>query len=387
MTDSRQYDGDDNERKAERWVTDALVKHQELIPLTEAEVAEAEARGIAFVGELPDGLKTFTPRPEGGFENVVALAPRRKVRQAWIGYGLAAGLGAAAAAPLTWFVQRDASLVRTVAGREPLSPMQANPVLPAGSLHATIGPLTNCADSCCAGPDCAAAKATLQECPSQRRCIRCDEGAADSRFRIRIGRLAPSETTLFLLDKSPGRALEICVRVGSSNLVCTPAQANTAEDEAWASLPLVATPADLLAGLTVQLRWVGEVDAVAQWTKPVDSSPTVLCGGISAKPRLPDGEALGSLSVFLDDPFYVELGRAASTQALLNVTSHLKFDGLWPLLYQTAGSGSERFAVSLGPFDKRTAEALRWATLHQGSDAKIVLGFDYRGTAARPSQP
>ncbi|MGC4064833.1 MAG: hypothetical protein QM784_09345 [Polyangiaceae bacterium] len=387
MTDHQRFDGDDVERKLQRRVTEALVKNQELVPLTEAEVALAEARGVAFEGDLPDGLKHFAPRADVSPKNVVALETRRARNRSWVGYALSFGLGAAAAASVMWYAQREASSSRIVVAKEPLDPLQAKPVLPAGGHPGTIGPLATCPDSCCAGTDCAAAKSPLRECASLRRCIRCDAGATASRFRIRVGRLAPSETTRFLLDKSPGRALEICVRAGSSELFCTPAQANAPEEEAWASLPLVASPADLLAGLTVQVRWVGDTDPVAVWAKPVDSNPTVLCSGIAAKPTLPDGEPIGSLSIFLDDPYYVELGRAGSTQALLSATNQLKFSGVAPLLYQTTATGNERFAISLGPYDKLTAESLRWATLNQGGEAKIVLGFDYRGTAARPALP
>jgi hypothetical protein len=149
---------------------------------------------------------------------------------------------------------------------------------------------------------------------------------------------------------------------------------------------LVASPADLLAGLTVQVRWVGEADAMAIWSKPVDTNPTVLCNGIAVKPKLPDGELVGSVSIFLDDAYYVELGRAPRTQALLDATSQLKFAGGSPLLYETTAAANGRFAMSLGPFDRATADSVRWAVLHQGGDAKIVLGFDYRGTAARPPQ-
>lgn len=386
MTDSPKYDHD-AERRTEQWVAETLVKHQELIPLSSAEVAEAEARGVAFEGELPDSLKRYSPGAGDVPKNVVSLASHRASQRAWVGQGLAAILGAAAAVAVLWSWQRYQAETKTVVGREPHSPLQSNPVLPAGGQRTPVTTSPLCSEACCAGSDCAAAKSPLKECASQRRCIHCDVGAADSRMRIRIGRLAPSETTQFLLDKSPGRALELCVRVASSELLCTPAQANTPQDEAWAALPLVASPADLLGGLTVQVRWVGESDAMAMWSKPIETNPTVLCNGIAIKPKLPDGELVGSLSIFLDDPYYVELGRAPRTQSLLDATSGLKFAGGSPFLYETTAAANERFAMSLGPFDRATADSVRWAVLHQGGDAKIVLGFDYRGTAARPPQP
>lgn len=76
------------------------------------------------------------------------------------------------------------------------------------------------------------------------------------------------------------------------------------------------------------------------WTKPIETNPTVLCNGIAIKPRLPDGELVGSLSIFLDDSYYVELGRASRTQALLEATSQLKFAGGYPLLYQTTATAN-----------------------------------------------
>lgn len=386
MTDSPKCDHD-AERRTEQCLVDALVKHQALIPLTSVEVAEAEAKGVAFEGELPDSLKRFLPSTGDVSKNVVALSSRRESRRAWIGHGLAAILGAAAAAALMWSWQKYEAQTKMVVGRDPLSSVQSNPALPAAGLQTPIAGALACSEACCAGSNCATAKASLRECASQRLCIHCNAGASDSRLRIRIGRLAPSETTQFLLDKSPGRALELCVRVASSELLCTPAQANAPHDEAWAALPLVASPADLLGGLTVQVRWVGETDAMAIWSKPVETNPAVLCNGIAIKPKLPDGELIGSLSVFLDDSYYVELGRAPRTQALLDATRQLKLAGAEPLLYETIAGGDDRFAMSLGPFNKATADSVRWAVLHQGGDAKIVLGFDYRGTAARPSQP
>jgi hypothetical protein len=200
---------------------------------------------------------------------------------------------------------------------------------------------------------------------------------------LRIGRLAPSATGKFLLDKSPGKALETCVRVASSPLSCVSAYAGSDDEEAWVSLPLTATSADLLAGITVQLRFVGDEDPMAEWRYPVESSVAVLCNGLAVKLKLPDGEIVGSLSMFLDDAYYVELGRGKLPSELTRRLSTLQFKGASPNLFETDAVESNRYALSIGPVDKATAEAAKWSVLRQGGDAKIVLGFDYRGRAPR----
>lgn len=385
MTDNPKHHRADADGEVERWVATALAKSHELIPLTEAEVAEAEAMGVPLEGELPEGVKRYSPRAR---DKVVRLTPERMVARsrAWVGHAVAGLLGAAAMAALWVWHQPEGTPPLRLA-REPLGPTEAGPVLPAAGRQVTIGPLPACGESCCAGTDCAAAKTGLKTCASRRRCIRCDEGAEDARYRIRIGRLAPSDEMRQLLDKSPDRSFELCVRVATSKLVCTPAHANTVEDESWASLPLVASRGDLLAGLTVQVRSVGEAEVVAEWAMPIECNPLVLCNGIAVRPKLSDGNAAGSLSLFLDDAYFVELGRSASASELLNAIRQLPLSGVSPQVYETDAPGKEHYAIGLGPFDKHAAEILRWSALEHGTNAKLVLGFDYRGASTRPPQP
>jgi len=173
------------------------------------------------------------------------------------------------------------------------------------------------------------------------------------------------------------------VRIAGSPLHCTKAFATAENEEAWSLLPMTATANDLLAGVTVQLRWIGEGESMAEWSFPIQSNPTVLCNGISVKAKLPDGEPVGSLSMFLDDAYYVELGRSNSMRELGQRVLVHKFVGMGPQIYETESSGQGRFAVTVGPMSQTLAEATRWAVLARGADAKLVFGFDYRGNALR----
>lgn len=220
-----------------------------------------------------------------------------------------------------------------------------------------------------------------------RRCVSCVSDSPDGRFRLRIGRLAPSPTGKFLLEKSPGKSLELCVRVAASPLACIKAYAGADGDEAWVSLPLTATSADLLAGLTVYLRWSGEEEPMAEWSYPIEANAAVLCNGIAVKAKLPDGEPVGSLSIFLDDAYYVELGRARSVGELEQLVQSLRLGSTKPKVFETESQAGEHFVVTLGPMSKAAAESTRWAVMGQGGTAKLVLGFDYRGSAMRlPAQ-
>jgi hypothetical protein len=176
--------------------------------------------------------------------------------------------------------------------------------------------------------------------------------------------------------------LEACFRVNavsSGNFSCIPAQARGDSDEAWAHLPIVASGADLLSGLVVQLRWRGEATAIGEWTSPIQSNTAVLCSGLSIKPKQPDGELLGTLSVFLDDTYYVEIGRGRETAGLMKLIHGYQFEGVVAKLFETEGGGDYRFVATLGPMSKVAAEQGRWQLLQHGAEAKVVVGLDYRG--------
>ena len=392
MTEREPPDIDQHDEPLEDWVIDALVERQVLVPISESEVARAERDGLAFEGLLPDSLRGFAPRAslaQAPLATVVALHERRTLtrKQAWLGHGLSAvaGAAAAAAALLVWKGHYHDKSLHLAQDHNAIATFATVPA--GGSVPTAIGPFAVCGTPCCAGTDCSEAKAALRQCASLRRCVSCASIASDERYRLRIGRMAPTSTGQFLLDKTPGKSLELCVRVASSPLACSKAFAGGDGEEAWVPLPLTATSADLLAGLTVQLRWVGEDDAMASWSYPIENNATVLCNGIAVKVKLPDGEVVGSLSMFLDDAYYVELGRGKSLIELGQRVAKLRFEDIRPQIYETAGSVNERFAVTIGPMGKAAAEAARYAAFVQGFEARVVNGFDYRGNALGVPKP
>jgi hypothetical protein len=135
----------------------------------------------------------------------------------------------------------------------------------------------------------------------------------------------------------------------------------------------VASSQDGLAGFELQIRARGK-GTVASWSGPVAINPTVLCKGLVLKPKF--GELVfGTVSLFLDDTHYVELGRGTSLRTLTE--SGARFAGTRrPRIFQRSGS-EPSFALSVGPVSHAEAERLRVSVLRQGGAARVVLGLDY----------
>jgi hypothetical protein len=180
------------------------------------------------------------------------------------------------------------------------------------------------------------------------------------------------------MDRAAPGSIEVCVRAGGSPEVCVPAHASASADAPWASLPLVVSAQDLLAALIVRLRMRGVATPLAEWQSPVPVSPTVLCRGLSVKPKTKMDEAFGVVSLFLDDTHYVEAARNAQV-APLTETARRIVGAATSKIYQTRRGGDRRFALVYGPMSHSDAEKVRWALLEGGHDARVTLGEDHEG--------
>lgn len=374
---------DDQEGRVEELLADAFAAKGDLIPTTEDEVRRAEAEGVEHEGELPESLRALGPAPaprppvtRGA--PVISLADARKRQNPWLTHALAAAVGAAAAALLLLGQRQKPEPGATVPSSEPAPPRaDAAPVQDPISLPAP----SSCGSACCAGERCASAKGELASCSSGRKCIACgsDELTA-SRYRLRLGAFAPTELGAKAVAAAGAGGLELCVRVGSSEPACVPAQAKAEGAELWSLLPLIANAQDLLSGLVLEVRpRVAGAKPIGEWKSPVQINPTVLCRGLSLKAKTAKDEALGVVSVFLEDAHYVELGRAASVAALVEARKRFVLADVTAKLFETKAAGEQKFSLVLGPMDKPNAERLRWAVLEQGRDARLSIGEDFVG--------
>lgn len=361
----------------------ALTERGDLLPTDTRSVAREEAELDASL-ELPERLRAFEPRaaePDGPSSEAVrgptgVRAPRSQRR--WFEYAAAAGFGAVAAtAFLSLGPVRDPGSTGTAPSGEP-PPTSSQVAPPAPRIDLTT---KACGDACCAGASCAAAADDQRECPSGRSCIRCGTPSGAERFRLKLGSLALSDEGTRARDANGWNALELCMRVGSSDFSCAPAHRNGDADRTWSALPLVASSQDGLAGFELEVRALsasnrdGARTPVASWRGPVAINPTVLCKGLILKPKHGD-VAFGTVSLFLDDTHYVELASGTSLRALTESLS--RFTGSErPHIFQRAGA-APAFALSVGPLSQADAERLRWSALEQGaSEARLVLGLDY----------
>jgi len=367
----------------------ALVERGDLLPTDTASVAREEAELGASL-ELPERLRSFEPRPaargaepdDPASEVVRAPAPVRHLAprspRRWLEYAVAAGFGAVAAtAFLSLRPWRDRDPTGTAPSGEPAATSSAA-VPPTPRIDLTT---PACGDGCCAGVSCAAAAAEQRDCPSGRACIQCGTPSGAERFRLKLGSLALSSEGAEARDANGWNALELCMRVGSSDFSCAPAHRNGDTDRTWSALPLVASSQDGLAGFELEVRALsaanpqGAPTPVASWRGPVAINPTVLCKGLILKPKH-DEVSFGTVSLFLDDTHYVELARGKSLRALTE--SLARFTGTErPHIFQRAGT-EPAFALSVGPLSQAAAERLRWSALEQGAnDVRVVLGLDY----------
>lgn len=365
------------------------------VPTTEAEVERAEADGVEHQGELPASLREL-PTP-GADEpprsaRVVSLeevragrqgaAPRRGV--SWASHGAAALAGAlAAAAVLTLTVRRPIPSAGP-AGADAAPSASESAAPPAAPAKIRLSSAGLCGSDCCGGAECGKSSAELRSCPSGRTCISCSRAElTESQYRFKLGGLAPSELGKKALSSGP---LEVCVRVAASERVCAPAHSSEDAARRWIELPLVATGGDNLAGVTVELRFVGAKQRLASWSQPIPVNAAVLCKGMMIEARTDEDEVFGSMSLFLVDSHYVELGRAADVAGLRALSERFETP-LELKIFETKQAGERRFALAAGPFERPRAERLRWAVLDAGASAESNTGADYVGDPRPPATP
>ncbi|MBI3203269.1 MAG: hypothetical protein HYZ29_17145 [Myxococcales bacterium] len=373
----------DDETLVEELLPQAFAQKGEVIPTSEAEVRRAEDEGVEFEGELPDSLKALRApeqeqAPRAQAPEVVSLAAERRRRNPWLTHALAAGIGAAAAAALLWGRRDRPEPGGQLPTSEP-APVRTDAAPPPEVL--TLPAVVACGKSCCAGARCGAAKSELSTCSSGRTCIACsNEELGVSRYRLRLSSFAPTEAGAKAVAAAGPGGLELCVRVGSSERACVAAHASTDEAEQWTVLPLVASAQDFVAGFVLEVRPKAASNLlVGEWRSPVQINPTLLCKGLSLRPKNGKGDELGVVSAFLDDAHFVELRRDASAQALVDHRRRFVVADVPAKLFESRSSGDRRFVLALGPVDKPTAERLRWTVLERGEDAKLSVGEDFTG--------
>ncbi len=357
----------------------ALTEGGELLPTDEAEVERAEQQGVEEI-ELPAALSE-PPTPKSAADPKVAdLNEHRRRRQAgrgWLTHSLAVTLGAAAAVLLMLQWAKHSS-PRVNPTSEPAGATSSPP-----PEQSKVELALSCEGTCCAGAKCKTPRPTLEKCPSGRRCIRCDPGRlVDSRYRLRIGALHPAEVGNEALKRFPQGKLQVCVRAGASSEVCVPAHVSERTGGRWTTLPVVASGEDLAAKVTVRLHWKGvkEPQATpAHWTMPVALTATSLCRGYSVRFQNADKEVFGVMSLFMDDAHYVELLRAPEPAPLRAYYKRLKLSGLTVAMQKTSKKAGAQFVLTAGPFDRSTAEKLRWQLLEQKQTASVTVGADFIG--------
>jgi hypothetical protein len=357
----------DDEALLEELAT-ALTEQGELVPIDEEEVRRAEETGIEDA-PLPAALAApWRGEPDRAPRDLAAHRASR--RRAALTHVAALVLGAAAAVALTLEIQKE---TRPDLRGDPVGTASADPPPPV-----RVARPRDCG-ACCAGADCPRATPDAKACPSGRRCIPCDpKTLAGSRYRLRLGSVMPAEAGREVMKLYPQGEPELCVRVGASAEIC--GSTLVGDGEQWMALPLVTAASDLAAQVSIRLRWKGvrePLATAARWTSPVAVTPTSLCKGYAVKLESEKGDLFGSVSLFLDDAHFVELARAADPAELRAHRERLVLDGLDARILETRASGDERFALAFGPYDRPTAESLRWQLLEQHQAATSTFGEDH----------
>ncbi|MFS8071052.1 MAG: hypothetical protein ACMG6S_32185, partial [Byssovorax sp.] len=259
---------------------------------------------------------------------------------------------------------------------------------PAGAVSAASEPARRvvipavqpCRDACCAGSSCAAAQGELRACASGRTCVGCgDAPEAGSVYRLRMGSVSPTP----LLHDTELEEVDLCVRVGGSPWLCEAAYADPTTRPQGRTLLTLVSAADVALGIELELRPRDSKQVMGRWRDGVRLGPTALCRGVGALLANEKQEHLGSVSLFLDDAHYVELARAADLESLRKRRAELEFNDVTPQLIETTRTGAERYALTVGPLSRPSAERLRWELLERSRSARVLLGEDYTG-ASKP---
>ncbi len=359
-------------------VADALAKKGELVPTTVSEVGAAEDLGVSFEGELPDSLLEPPGAGPAVSHRLVSLDEARKQREAKRASRLtpiATFVAGAAVAAGVMFVVRPSGPAVTGpdqgAGPTPTASAPAAPTAEPVSIPA----VRTCGAECCAGAACADAKGELRACASGRSCVGCDPPGPATAYQVRFASLVATDV---LADVDLG-ALDLCGRVLGGAWSCVPAYAAPSAEAPSRTLSRLATAADLAYGLEIELRPRGTKTVMGRWRDSVRVGPTVLCRGLGALVKNDKDENVGSLAIVLDDPYYVEIARAAEVAPLRSRRALLAFADVAPFVVETKAEADRKFALAAGPFDQATAERLRWLLVEQRIDVKTTLGADFTG--------
>lgn len=372
-------------------VADAFARRGELVPITVDEVRAAEDQGAEFEGELPASLARFaspskglaSSRDDAGparSERVASLDEARRARAAqrtastWT-HIATFGLGVAVAAGAMLMMRTPE---RPSPSKEPGAgaPSSSSTAQAATSAKIEIGPVSRCASDCCAGASCGAAQGELRSCASGRACVACGDATAQGdAFRVRVGLFSPTPR----FGDREVEKLTWCARVASTDWSCLPFRGEPGASPTSRSFAKLASGADLAAGLEIELRAEGEKKPLGHWRDSVRVGATALCRGVGALVVDDEDQHLGSLALQLDETHYVELARSDDPLGLAARRDAFATSDASLSLFETSASGKDHFALGLGPFDKATAERVRWTLLEHGQSVRVVLGDDYVG--------
>lgn len=353
---------------------------EEMIPTSLEEVRRAEAEaGEVKVGEIPAfpeerhrAKARTTSQAEihsPGEENLRSLADARRQRQgskpAWLQWGVAASLGAAAAALVmtVWAPQAPTPPIRAGGGELPLPPEPRE-------AEAIVDVSAPC-EECCAGVSCTSKPL---ECASGRSCVSCEPSPED-RFRLRLGDLSWHEQ---LLGSSDVGAY-VCVQVGRSDEECIGKAQEGQSVQTWSKTQGTYSATQLLNGVRLRLRRGKDDALLAEWTRKVSLTPDTRCRGLAVQFTEAKGSPVARLSAFVDDAQFIEVARAASSRELLRLREKFKDPGSLGQIFETSAEGSEHFAFSFGPLSGAQLERVRWLLLDAGQEVQVTTGQDYQG--------
>lgn len=367
-------------------IVDALARKGLLIPETVDEVELAESAEDTEL-PLPKRLASFEyhrSNAEARVSNVVPLRERPSptepmARRAWPNYLTGFALGAAAAS-VFWVMSRPTdkpppavggATTELRGGEQPLA-------LPTYTVDVESSCKACCAGSACVKPGQPDTGAST--CASGRQCVSCSPSADKNAYKLRISAVGfTPEGRQWATNHGGPSSLQVCAEIQGKSLGCRSAVEEPGDLLEWSSLPVATTSGQLVGGLRVELRAGASPAApLATWASAVTVTPDTLCRGLSA--RLTAGDVnVGRVSVFFDDPYFVELGRANTVSQLLALEKRFQVNEGGLAVYETTSPGDRNFALVYGPTDRAVAERVHWQLLDQNLNAPVVLGDDFRG--------
>ena len=357
MTDEKSTDDIDS------LVASSMVKRGELIPTTTEEVLEARSE---YEGALPPSLERYQPRGPSS-----AIAPPRKA--AWSALPFVGVVAAVAAAAAILLMTRGGEEIHG----EHLGAPSGGPATQTSAAPAPLAiPQASCEASCCAGAACKTAESAFATCPTERTCIPCQgTDQSETQYRVRLGNVASSSGQ----SAAAMAELDLCVSIGAtpgSPWVCEPAHAPVSTRPRGRFLAKASTVDELVGGVSMELRPKGKTQVLAAWRSGIKVGVGSLCKGLSVSLQNEQHEQLGTLSMFLERTYYVELARRDDRATLDDVASGFGFGdrkaGFFRASRDARGGGH---VLALGPFDKPEAETLLRELRAQPDAGPFSAGF------------